>query len=241
MILEFINNFFIFLIVEILKKIVLFLCFFLTYYNLLFVEEIVNLTVTNYFLVFVEIFFKFSILNFLGFNFLYINVNYYWLIISLYIVYRFFLRALSFYGASSRRESFFIYQNWFRNYKGKSFRELQVTSRITALTVKEFNNLFKRASYTDITDDEYYPEPQLIYHKPYYKDTYKAVYYYFLQQNEIKLLKNANEIRKMTYYKDRYGPDVFSYLTSREDDKMVKLSTSKPSENLLKDDAKSHI
>lgn len=240
MILEFINNFFIFLIVGTLKKIVLFFYFFLIYYNFLFVEEIVNLTATNYFLILIETFFKLSVLNFLGFDFLYIDINYYWLAISLYIIYRFFLRALSFYGASPRRESFFIYQNWFRNYKGKSFRELQVTSRITALTVKEFNNLFKRASYRD-NIDEYYPEPQIFYHKPYYKDTYKAVYYYFLQQNEIKLLKSANEIRKLTYYKERYGPDVFSYLTSKEDDKMVKSSTSKPSENLPKVDAKSHI
>jgi hypothetical protein len=238
---EFINNFFIFLISGFLKKTVSFYYFFITYYNFLFVEEIVNLVITNYFLIFVGTFFKLFDLNFLETNFLYVDINYYWLAASLYIVYRFFLRNLSFYGASSRRESFFIYQNWFKNYKDKSSRELQVTSRITALTTNEFNDLFKRDSYTDI--DEYgYADPQLLYHNPYYKDTYKAVYYYFLQQNEIKLLKNANDIRRLTYYKDRYGPDVFSYLISREDDKMVKPSSSKSSiENLSQADAKSHI
>jgi len=152
------------------------------------------------------------------------------------------LRTLSFYGASPRRESFFIYQNWFKNYKNKSSRELQITSRITALTTKEFNVHFRRSSYVEYEDDEFDEiEPYLLYHNPYYKDTYKAVYYYFLQQNEIKLLKNANDIRRLTYYKDRYGPDVFSYLISREDDKMVKPSSPKPfTENLPQTDAKSH-
>jgi hypothetical protein len=235
------NNFFIFLIVSFSTKIASLFYLFIIYYNFLFVEEIVNLILTNYFLIFLGSFFTPS-LSFLESKFLYVNIDYYWIVVSLYIAYRFFLRNLSFYGASLRRESFFIYQNWFRNYKGKSSRELQVTSRITALTTKEFNELFRRSSYVDIDDEDPDSEPILLYHKPYYKDTYKALYYYFLHQNEIKLLKNANDIRRLTYYKDRYGPDVFSYLISREDDKMVKSSLSKPSvENLSQIDAKPHI
>jgi hypothetical protein len=119
---------------------------------------------------------------------------------------------------------------------------LQVTSRITALTTKEFNELFKRSFFIDFDDEDPEVVPQILSIRPYYKDTYKAVYYYFLQQNQIKLLKNANDIKRLTYYKDRYGPDVFSYLISREDDKMVKSSLSKSStENLSQTDAKPRI
>jgi len=166
-----------------------------------------------------------------NFNFSFYSATY--LIFSFFIIYKFFFRTISFYGASLRREDWFIYQDWFRVAKNMTPREMQVFHRLTSLSTNEFNNVLRTLSVELIEEDEdmeegrpYIQEIILSEHHP-YKDIYKALYYYFLAQNEQRLVKNAINTKNALYYKDRYGIDVFPYLTSTEDDKMSKNSSVK--------------
>lgn len=235
--------------------------YYLVYFcNIIYLEDIAYLFLCHYFSVYILLslptfnFFKnmiifFSLKSYFFFtmlktkvlSFLLIKFNVYqapFLMISFYVFFKFFFRNLAFFGASVRREDWFIYQEWFSVVKSLTPRQMQVQHRLVALSNNEFNNLLRKLSidlvyYDDGYNEEtgYYedvePDESDFSRHHHFKDVYKALYYYFLNKNEERLAKNAIVMKSTLYYKERYGAEVFSYLTSNQDDKTAKFSSVK--------------
>jgi hypothetical protein len=178
--------------------------------------------------------YSFSPLNYLKsilmvesfFAFLMINNTIFYNLIFFYFAYRFLLRNLALFSASFRREDWFIFQNWFRFYKGKEARKMLVANTRANATIL-FEGEFKhtRRYYQNRVNKKYIDktkEFRVTYARHLPKDIYKALYYYYLQKNDMEILKKKNEAKKILFYKSRYGPHVFSFLSSKEDEKMSK-------------------
>jgi hypothetical protein len=239
------------------------------FYNIIYVEDIAYLLFCYYFSSYVlpllitinffnstliffnnmliffnlKLYFLYNILKAEISNFLLIKFTVYqtpFLMVSFYVFFKFFFRNLALFGASLRREDWFVYQEWFRVAKNLTPRQMQVQQRLIALSNNEFNNLLRKFSIDLVYHDDGYNEETGYYEdvEPdesdfsrhhHFKDVYKALYYYFLTKNEERVAKNAVVTKNTLYYKERYGTEIFSYLTLKQDDKMAKFSSVKTS------------
>ncbi len=155
------------------------------------------------------------------------------------VIFKFLNLCILNYGSSIRREDWYLYQYWFKFFKGRSDIELRRMYNFNYLRDEELKtHFFKNVTLSDSsfkpipvyytvasTGEKFFKKMKYIWFaslKLRKEDRFRSVYFYYLHLNERYLSRRVYQKKILSQYKEKYGTYIFDELVSKNDQKMAK-------------------